>query len=1501
MIKVLYAFENFTSTLSVEESNNVASDINFESIKSATGYDITFTITNNNGCIDFNALYNAMKYDDYEITLLLNRIIKICEEICINPYIKISELKFITDSEKSKIISEFNNTATDYPKNKTVVEIFEEQVEKNPDRTAVIFEEKHLTYKELNEKANALAYKLINTGVKPDDFVAVISERCIETIVSICAILKAGGAYVPIDPTYPENRIRFILEDCCPKAVINCVEDNLSVDTSIPIVKYTNCTDFESEINNPENNCTSENLVYCIYTSGTTGNPKGSLIENRSVIRLVKNNNYVELNDNTVILQTGSISFDASTFEIWGSLLNGGVLVLARQEAITDRTQIISIIEKQKINTLWLTSTLFNQMISEDKTMFNSLKYLMIGGEKLSDDHVRMFKNSNKNTTLINGYGPTENTTFTTTYKIPDDFEEIPIGKPISNTEVYILQGMQMCGIGVPGELCISGAGLARGYLNRPELTAEKFIDNPFGEGKLYRSGDLARWIPDGNIEYLGRVDEQVKIRGFRIELGEIESKIREIKGVKDSAVIAKIDKGGDKAIFAYYTSEEKVNSADIRQKLSKSLPEYMIPSYIMQIERIPLTTNGKLNKRALPDIEAKTTKEYVAPRTEKEKVICEIFGEILGVEKVGINDGFFELGGHSLRATRLVNSIEAKLGVKIALKDVFTNTTPEQLAKLAENSTGDEYTPIPKAEEKEYYPMSSAQKRTYLIQQMEPDAVTYNMPQSMKLEGEVYPDKLKSALQEMTDRHEILRTEFLTVEGECVQKILPSVISDFEYVSASLQSDEEIYNEFVRPFDLNKAQNVRVKLVNKGEYHLLLIDMHHIISDGMSMNTFTEELIALYNGTKLEPLTHQFKDYSEWMRTRDLDKQREYWVNEFSDEIPVLEMPVDYARPKIQTYNGASISRNLGKDISDAINRLSQKTGATAYMIILASLMVMLSKYSRQEDIVIGSPISGRTHKDTEKILGMFVNTLAMRGRPEGDKTFLAFLKEVKESCLRSYENQEYPFEELVENVNVNRDLSRNPLFDVLFVLQNNEQAKAELSDVNVDNSQISDSIAKFELEFNAYEYDGVFSVLFIYCTDLYKKETANKILNSFVQLLKNLTTSPELKINEFEMISDEEKVLICEKFNDTAKEYLRNKPISKLFEENVEKNPNNIAVVCGDKKLTFKQLNDRANALADKLIKLGVRSDDFVAIIADRSVEMMIAIIGILKSGGAYVPIDPRYPQDRVEYILNDCNPKAVVVYLDNNDQKIGSNVPVINLADKEIFNGEFANPVNVSSPEDAVYCIYTSGTTGQPKGVVIRQLSLINLCLNFMTQKYDSDVLNTALVASYAFDASVKIIFSSLLNGRELHIISDEIKTDIDKLSYYLKMNRIDLMDCTPTHLKMFISGGRKSDYTVKYVFSGGEELSNEVAENIYLLKYFGNIINVYGPTECTVDSTSFEIAHSPEKVYIGKPINNVQIYILNSLTLCGIGVPGELCIAGDGVARGYLNRPELTAEK
>ncbi|MEE1281872.1 MAG: amino acid adenylation domain-containing protein, partial [Acutalibacteraceae bacterium] len=1502
-----------------EETNGELSNIEMSDASSNSNiakFDLDFTVLESDKKFAITLDYCTDLYKKETAEKLLKHYELLLKNLILSTDSKIKEFEMITAEEKDLIFS-FNATEKSYPSEKTVVEMFEEQVEKTPENTAVIFEGKSITYKELNERANVIAHKLRAVGVKPDDLVAIIAERSIEMIIGIYGIIKAGGAYVPIDPTYPKERVEYITKDCSTKAVlVYSSENDIDVSELQESVTVINLADESSYIDgnaeNPERVNTPNDLIYCIYTSGTTGQPKGVMNRHTGLInRIMWMHDRYPLSETGKILQKTTYTFDVSVWEIiWWSLVGASVVMLVpggeKDPEIISRTII-----DNEITTLHFVPSMLNMFLAylEDNQNIAdemvSIEHIFASGEALPKETVhKMYEilGKHKNLLLSNFYGPTEASIDVTYFDCSADDKIVPIGKPIYNTGIYILDGLKLCGVGVPGELCIAGTGLARGYLNKPELTAEKFIDNPYAEGKLYRSGDLARWMPDGNIEYLGRIDEQVKIRGFRIELGEIESRIKKIEEIKDSAVIVRSDKGGDKAIYAYYTSDVEVNAIDIRKKLSENLPEYMVPSYMMQIEAIPVTKNGKLDKRALPEIESRTTREYVAPRTESEKVICEIFGEILAVEKVGINDGFFELGGHSLRATRLVNNIEARLGVKIALKDVFSHTTPEQLARIADGSTGEEYVPIPKAEEKEYYPMSSAQKRTYLIQQMDPDAITYNMPQSMKLEGEVYPEKLKSALQKMTDRHEILRTSFLTIDGECLQKILPSIEADFEYVSESTKSDEEIYNEFVRPFDLDNGQTVRIKLVNKGEYHLLLIDMHHIVSDGMSVATFTEEFIALYNDQHLEPLTHQFKDYSEWMRTRDLSSQKEYWVNEFSDEIPVLDMPLDYTRPQIQSSKGSNIQKVIDKSITDSINALSQKTGATPYMIFLSAMMIMLSKYSRQEDIVVGSPISGRTHKDTEKMLGMFVNTLAMRGKPEGNKKYSDFLEEIKSSCLKAYENQEYPFEELVENVDVNRDMSRNPLFDAFLVLQNNEQVDKKLSETEISEIDEVTTISKFDIEISIAPYNDSYMIILGYCSDLYKRDTAQRMLEHYEVLLNKLTMSYESKINEVEMITEEERNIVCNEFNDTYVDYPNNFTMIEMFEAQVERTPDNIAVVYEDDSITYRELNNRAEILARKIAEYDVKPDTFVALISERGINMIVGIIGAMKSGAAYIPINPSTPNERIQYMLKDSKPKVVLTY----KAHIETDIPVLDISDIDSWEVDETLEIEPSKPENLIYCIYTSGTTGNPKAVMVEHRNVLSDFYQFINKFSISDKTVSLQQASFAFDMFVEEFYPTICSGGKVVIVPVDMVPDVERLCDYIDKNKATLVHVSPL-LVSEINRSYKLDSVKTYII-GSDKLKYEYIDNI--LKTDTAVWNAYGPTETTVIETALcikgygkdsPVYNNCVSIPIGKPIDNSAVYILNGNELCGIGIPGELCITGLGVVRGYMNNPELTAEK
>ena len=1481
------------------KNDTITNDVDYDFALAPNGHqtegmNISIFRTAKNGLeVDYSFIIDL--FDESEVSYIHKRILNIISQILSAPKLLINDIDIWLSEERAQILNEFNNTATEYPREKTVVQLFEEQVEKTPESVAVVFEGECLTYAELNEKANALAYKLRELGVKPGDFVALFTERGIEMLAGIYGIIKAGGAYVPIDPIYPEGRVHFMLEDCKPKVVLTY---KTRIETGIAVLDLCDPAIWEGVLKNPTNVNKPNDLIYCIYTSGTTGKPKGVMIQNSSVVNYAVNREhsvmkYAYEHEMKSIVSVSNMGFDIFVTETHLALINGFRIFLTSDDDLLDSERFNNILLTYEPEVLQATPSRIKMILSDKSNLsgLQNFKYIMLGGEKVEKSIVNQLCQYT-DAIIENVYGPSETTVWSTCC---DRIEKnsatsVPIGRPISNTQIYILQDHSLCGIGIPGELCIAGDGLARGYLNRPGLTAEKFIDNPFGEGKLYRSGDLARWLPDGNIEYLGRIDEQVKIRGFRIELGEIESKIREIESIKNCAIIVRADSNDDKEIYAYYTSEESVNVFEIKDKLRKSLPEYMIPTYMTQIDAIPVTRNGKLDKRALPEIEAMTGNAYVASRNETEAIICAVFGEILNANQVSIKDNFFELGGHSLRATRLVNQIEAETGVRIALKEVFLNPTVEKLAVLVTGTDATEYIPIPKAEAKAYYPMSSTQKRTYIIQQMEQEAVTYNMPENLRLVGDIRPEAIENALQKMIDRHEILRTQFMMIDGEPVQKILETVKPEFEYVDQTELPEVELASDFIQPFDLGKAPLFRAKLVNMGEYHLYMIDMHHIVGDGMSMVTFINEFTALYNEKELEPLTHQFKDYSEWIRTRDFSAQKEYWTNQFNDEIPLLDIPLDFIRPQEQSHDGAMTRIETGKELAGKIKILAQKTGTTEYMMFLASAMVLLGKYSRQEDVVIGSPISGRMHKDTEQMLGMFVNTLAMRSKPEAEKTFRSFLDEVKVSSLNAYENQEYPFEELVENVNVTRDMSRNPLFDVMLVLQNNEQPDLCLNGVKSEYAEVSSAVAKFDLTFNIIELNSNFDISLEFCTKLFMLETAEKILEHYVQLLENLTANPDAKLCEIEITSEPEKRQIIEEFNDTVVEYPRAKTVAQLFEEQAKRTPENVAIVFEDKRLTYNELNERANVLARKLRGLGVKPDDFVALLAERSIEMIVGIYATIKAGGAYVPIDPTYPKDRISFMLEDCMPKAVLTY----KAEINEEIPVIDLENAEVWEGTAGNLECVNKPEDLAYCIYTSGTTGQPKGVLLEHRGVVSLKYMFENSMKITSEDKVVQFANYIFDASVWEMTMALCNGAALIIVPADIAGMPEEFSAYCTQKEVTVATLPPNFYVQDLV-----ELDLRLLITAGSEATQVLLKKTENQTY----INAYGPTETTICASywlrpeNWDYTGAP----IGRPISNTQIYMLQGHSLCGIGIPGELCIAGDGLARGYLNKPELTEEK
>nr|WP_234410603.1 non-ribosomal peptide synthetase [Caldalkalibacillus mannanilyticus] len=1037
----------------------------------------------------------------------------------------------------------------------------------------------------------------------------------------------------------------------------------------------------------------------------------------------------------------------------------------------------------------------------------------------------------------------------------------------------------------------------------------------------MYRTGDLARWLPDGNLEYIGRIDHQVKIRGFRIELGEVEAQLLKLESIREAIVLAREDQAGQKDLCAYFTAEREWSVSDLRASLSQELPTYMIPSYFVQLEQMPLTSNGKVDRKALPAPTANlaTRTEYVEPRSEMEQNLVQIWEEVLGVESIGIKDHFFELGGHSLRATTLVAKIHKELNIELPLRAVFQLQTVEEMAKKLVEMEQIQHVSIPQAEEREIYPVSSAQKRLYILHQIEGAELSYNIPNVILLEGVLERDRLEKAFHQLIDRHETLRTGFEMVKGEPVQRIYPEVAFDIEYVQSTEQDADKIIHGFIRKFDLEKAPLLRVGLVKIEEKrHLLLLDLHHIISDGVSMEILIEEFVSFYQGEEKAPLNIQYKDYAVWQQSEAHNEQKKqqekYWLEALGGTLPVLEMPTDYTRPSVRSFEGATVDFVISSQESKAIKELAKETGSTLYMVLLAAYTSLLHKYSGQEDIIVGTPIAGRKHTDLEPLIGMFVNTLSIRNYPSGEKSFLEFLNEVKEASLKAYEHQEYPFEELVEILNIPRDVSRNPLFDTMFVLQNMDEMKHGIEGLSLKDYSYEYTIAKFDLTLNVFEADDQLLCSFEYASALYKQETIERMAKHFVRFIQAILHHPVEKISSLEIITDAEKTQMLERFNNTVQEYPSEKTIHQMFEEQVERTPDAIAIVFEDQQLTYRELNERANQLARTLRAKGVQADQLVGIMAERSLEMMIGIYAVLKAGGAYVPIDPTHPEERIRYIMEDANADVLLVQRHLLEQAAFDGVCLV-LEEEEIYHEDCSNLGAMNHSRHLAYVIYTSGTTGKPKGVMIEHHSVINRIL-WMQEKYPITASDTILQkTAVTFDVSVWELFWWAMVGSKVCLLSVGGEKSPEVILDTIAEHKVTTMHFVPAMLHAFLeylehqSGSEPEEklFSLRQVFASGEALTpSHVNRFVRLITPVNQaqIINLYGPTEATVDVSYFDCPSNEEcvSVPIGKPISNIQLYIVNENNqLQPVGVAGELCIAGVGLARGYYNRPELTAEK
>ncbi|MGZ5581455.1 MAG: amino acid adenylation domain-containing protein, partial [Methylobacter sp.] len=1285
---------------------------------------------------------------------------------------------------------------------------------------------------------------------------------------------------------------------------------------------------------NPEERSGPEDLAYLIYTSGSTGVPKGVCIPHTAVVRLVKNTNYIQINGEDCIAQASNVSFDAATFEIWGSLLNGARLAGIPKELLLSPDHLTAHLQLQRINTLFVTTALFNQIAQTRPDCFATLKYLLFGGEQVDPHSVHTVLSKHPPEQLLHVYGPTETTTFASWYlasggQQAETLNTVPIGRPIGNTRIYILDPQHRPQPpAIPGELCIAGAGLARGYLNQPELSTEKFIEvELFGKTeRIYKTGDLAKWLPDGNLEFLGRIDRQIKLRGFRIELGEIEAALCQHPEIKE-AVANLYEADGDKRIVAYLTTDNSsFNPDDLRTWLKTRLPDYMIPSHFMVLEVLPLTPNGKIDRKALPAPDLSIQGEQQLPHTETEQLLCSLWSQVLRLDVATISANFFAAGGHSLLATQLVSRIRESFDIEMPLRTVFEYPLlREQAEWLDRQQRGSELPAILPLAEGEPLALSFAQQRLWFLAQLAGQSATYNMPAALRLEGRLDEDALQKALSALIQRHETLHVCFPMVDGNPTVQVNeiynPLSVTDLSGL-ADGEQECQIAEWFDRhansPFDLSTGPLFNAHLLKLGgEQHILLFNMHHIISDGWSTGVMIRDWCRLYDAhlqnrqPQLLELAIQYSDYAAWQRNwlqgEVLERQLAYWADKLSGAPELLELPADNPRPAVMSYRGKHLQSTLNSVLTQAIKTLSRKQGVTDFMALLAAFTVFLSRYSGQTDIVIGCPIANRTQSQTENLIGFFVNTLALRMQIDAEQSFSELLTQVRKTALEAYSHQDIPFEALVEKINPSRSLSHSPLFQVMFVLQNAPEEAPDLRGLNITPIESEHATAKFDLTLSADERDGAFVCNWEYNTDLFRQETIGLISERFQVLLEGIVAEPEQSIAQLPLLTVAEQQLL-QAWNRTENDYPKDRTIADLFQIQAEKTPDAIAVVFEDRQLTYRQLNRQANQLAHYL--LGLKTGNcLVGICVERSLETIVGLLAILKAGAAYVPLDPDYPAQRLQFILEDAAAPILLTQSHLLERLPVSNAKVVCMdSEREaIAHCSEENPASQSGPDDLAYVIYTSGSTGKPKGCQLTQANVTRLfsATDDWYRFNEQDVWT--LFHSYAFDFSVWEIWGALFYGGKLVVVPYHTSRN-PTLFYQLLIDQgVTVLNQTPSAFKQLQDVDKHPDrLNLRLVIFGGEAL-DFAALQPWFARHGDNrpqLVNMYGITETTVHVTYYPVAGGDNrgKSVIGKPIPDLQVWVVDANNnLLPVGVPGEMLVGGAGVARGYLNRPELTAER
>ncbi|MFL0809498.1 MAG: amino acid adenylation domain-containing protein [Agarilytica sp.] len=1488
--------------------------------------------------------YNTDLFDVNSIEVFVERFQRILRQLIKNPSVRSSEVYLHGEGEAKGIVSRGLTDEYSQDQELNINTVFDLCVCDYAEHLAVSEGDSSLTYTELDKAANKLANYLVSLGVKKEDRVGLALTRSSKYITSVFAVLKLGASYVPLDENSPEQRIAYIVKDAALKCVLTtpAFSKKVNIEASSLIdldLVHEKILEQNEEYYSPE--CSGETEAYLMYTSGSTGQPKGVQVPHRGIVRLVKHCNYLELDQHVVGLLLAATGFDASTFEIYTCILNGG-RICVMPPGLASYQDIAETIAREQVNLALLPTGLFSGLVSESPGYLQGLKQLVVGGDVLTKAVAKKALDHLPDTTLINAYGPTENTVITTTHAVSREslaLSSIPIGKAIQATHVFVLdKNLKPVPENIAGELYTSGLGLAVGYLNSPDQTEESFLENPFSTTEvdklLYRTGDRAMWSSEGELIFLGRSDQQVKIRGFRIEIGEIESAILAQDNVHNVAVIVQKGANDINQLVAYIHPEnsETFDEAELKLSLAQTVPSYMMPAFYPLVDMIPLNKSGKVDKKALPRVDVfNVASEYIAPEGELENKIAAIWAEVLHVDQVGREENFFDLGGHSLLATQAVSRVRDKLETDLSVKDIFESPTIAQLAKkVEENISGNKESKLPpitayeKPEADLAVPASFAQRRLWFVEQFDQGNVTYNMPMILRLTGKVEPERVKLAILHIVQRHKVLRTQFIEKDGEPYQDVitldewsLPLIdISDLAKNKQDEKIKEIVEKDLKTPFDLEQAPLFRTTLIKLASGSFVFVgNMHHIISDGWSMGVFQREFIDLYGAylqnseAVLPELAIQYQDFTlwqnAWLSEGGADEQLQYWKSKL-DAVSILELQTDKPRPAVQTFNGEFYHFDIPEALVTSIRHQSQEQGVSLFMALLSVFQILMQKCSAQDDFCVGSPIANRNHQGLESLIGFFINTLALRADLSGAPTYTELLARVKETTLAAYDNQDVPFEKVLDELNLSRSVDRAPLFQVMFLLQNLPQLKDELPGFISEALEIEHKVAKFDFTLEFFQGENTLKGRFEYNTDLFSEKTIESFANFYTHLLEQVVANPDLAIDQYALLSQQQVRDLAISTSGTFD--VKNTPtcVHQRFEVMANTYPDHTAVGDNAQTLSYLELNEKANRLAHLLREHGVEVGDYVGISIDRSVETILAMLATLKSGATYMPIDSSYPRARIDYMLNDSQPKVLLVSgLEESvsDEGDGSTVLIdIAKAQDTLARQPNNNLILEVDPAQAAYLMYTSGSTGKPKGVLLPHQAIVHLvCDTDYTEfKHSSRGL---LQAALGFDASTLEIYSMILNGGFLHIAPPGL-VSLETLEQVIASNNLNSIVLSTAIFHTAAVECPKIFENVEQIFIGGDVLSPSHVNKVLDHCPGVAIYNCYGPTENAVITTTNRLTEKlPENkaLSIGKPIYGTQVYVLDAANqMVPKGLPGELCTSGRGLALGYLNKDDQTSK-